>query len=148
MPEPMSDAQATRDLIADLRHRVELHCGSNHHETVVMLAEIDRLRARKMPSVDLTGTVHELKCEPPYFEAVASGLKTFEVRYADRNFGVGDELHLREYVPSDPLRHVQAWGGRYTGRECRAVVTYLLRDPRYVAPGSVALSISILGDAP
>ncbi|WP_444812245.1 DUF3850 domain-containing protein, partial [Streptococcus canis] len=34
-----------------------------------------------------------------YFEAIMDGTKTFECRYNDRDFKVGDELLLREYDP-------------------------------------------------
>ena len=42
---------------------------------------------------------HDLKCHPDYFEALRDGTKTFECRYNDRDFEVGDELLLREYDP-------------------------------------------------
>lgn len=44
-------------------------------------------------------TVHELKTVPPYFDAVASGAKPFEVRRDDRGFMPGDLLVLREWLP-------------------------------------------------
>ncbi|VEF93151.1 Domain of Uncharacterised Function with PDB structure [Streptococcus pseudoporcinus] len=44
-------------------------------------------------------TQHMLKCYPEYFEAIMDGTKTFEYRYNDRDFKVGDELLLREYDP-------------------------------------------------
>ena len=34
--------------------------------------------------------IHQLKIESKYFEDIASGKKTFEVRNNDRNFIVGD----------------------------------------------------------
>ena len=60
---------------------------------------------------------HDLKCWPPYFEAVRSGEKPFEVRKADRDYRVGDVLLLREWRPD--------WKD-YTGRLCRRRVTYKL----------------------
>lgn len=60
---------------------------------------------------------HELKCWPPYFAAILSGEKRFEVRRDDRGFRAGDTLHLREYVAAD---------GSYTGRTVDVEVTYLL----------------------
>jgi hypothetical protein len=38
---------------------------------------------------------HELKTDPKVFDAVADGKKTFEIRFNDRGFEVGDELCLR-----------------------------------------------------
>lgn len=34
--------------------------------------------------------IHQLKCDSKFFEDVASGKKTFEVRKNDRDFFVGD----------------------------------------------------------
>ena len=40
---------------------------------------------------------HELKCEKRFFDGLADGSKTFEVRREDRwKFAVGDVLRLRE----------------------------------------------------
>lgn len=61
--------------------------------------------------------VHELKCWPPFFGKVQSGAKPFEVRRNDRDFQVGDVLHLREWAPVE-----------YTGRECYRLVTFLAKD--------------------
>lgn len=45
---------------------------------------------------------HRLKTWPQYFDAVADGRKTFEIRERrDRDFQVGDVLQLDEYVPTD-----------------------------------------------
>jgi len=38
---------------------------------------------------------HELKCWPTYFDAVARGEKTFEVRKNDRFFQQGDTVVLK-----------------------------------------------------
>lgn len=84
-------------------------------------------------------TVHELKCWPPFFAEIREGNKTFEVRQDDRNFRVGDLLHLREYRP-----HTQT----YTGRECWVDVTYLLAgDWPGLAAGYVIMSIVRRRDA-
>jgi len=40
---------------------------------------------------------HYLKTVQPYFDAVASGIKPFELRKFDRNFFEGDLLVLMEY---------------------------------------------------
>lgn len=81
-------------------------------------------------------TVHELKTIPPYFEDVAAGRKTFEVRHTyDRTFAVGDVLHLREWTPPDDPEQ----DGRYTGREVKAKVTYLLRGPGFGIPEDLAV---------
>jgi len=42
---------------------------------------------------------HELKTHPEPFEALKSGVKRFEIRKDDRNYAVGDYLHLRKWEP-------------------------------------------------
>lgn len=76
---------------------------------------------------------HKLKIHPEYFEALKDGSKTFEIRREDdRYFDAGDFLDLREYDPNEKT---------YTGRWFIALVTYLLRDPKYVKEGYVIMSI-------
>lgn len=77
-------------------------------------------------------TQHMLKCYPKYFEAVKDGTKTFECRYNDRNFKVGDELLLREY---DPKRG-------YTDRCIVRKVTYVLSNFIGLKDGYVILGVT------
>lgn len=61
--------------------------------------------------------VHDLKCWPQFFEAIAAGRKRHDLRRTcDRDFRVRDRLRLREFDPQ-----VQ----RYTGRERIVEVTYI-----------------------
>lgn len=75
--------------------------------------------------------IHELKTDVEYFQAVYDGDKNFEVRPDDRDLKVGDVLHLREFDPEKQI---------YTGRDCRAGVTYILREYPGVKPGLCILS--------
>jgi hypothetical protein len=61
---------------------------------------------------------HELKVWPEYFEKLVSGEKNFELRTNDRDFKVGDTLHLQEYVYAD---------AEYTGREVERTVDYIVQ---------------------
>jgi len=45
-------------------------------------------------------TVHDLKIYPEYWEDIATGKKTFEVRKNDRDYQVGDLLLLRKFDPA------------------------------------------------
>lgn len=60
--------------------------------------------------------VHDLKCWVGFFQDVLDERKPFEVREDDRNYKVGDVLHLREWSPDDKV---------YTGRDCRRTVSYI-----------------------
>jgi hypothetical protein len=64
--------------------------------------------------------VHTLKCEPPFFSAIRTGEKTFEIRKNDRCFEVGDHLVLTEVVPSDINP-----GWRYSGRSLMKTILYM-----------------------
>lgn len=59
---------------------------------------------------------HELKLEIGYFGSVLAGFKTFEIRFNDRNYQVGDTLVLKEWD----------WAlDTFTGREIEKKVTYI-----------------------
>jgi hypothetical protein len=67
-------------------------------------------------------SVHELKCWSIYFGAIGDGRKTFEVRKADRDFRVGDMLHLHEH---DPDRKKQS------GRHLFCFISYRMDGPTF-----------------
>lgn len=62
--------------------------------------------------------IHELKTWPQYFQRVFTGHKNFELRKDDRNYEIGDTLHLKEFNPLS---------NEYTGRELSMKVKYVLR---------------------
>jgi len=64
---------------------------------------------------------HALKTIQPYYAEVISGLKTFEVRKADRPFKVGDTLLLQEYLSE----------GGYTGLEEKFEIIYILSGGQF-----------------
>lgn len=72
---------------------------------------------------------HFLKTVQPYFNDQESGAKPFEVRRNDRDFAVGDILHLQEFALPET----------YTGRELLREVTYVLEDASYCKEGFVVL---------
>jgi len=45
-------------------------------------------------------TVHDLKIYPEFWEDIATGKKTFEVRKNDRDYHVGDILLMRKFDPA------------------------------------------------
>lgn len=61
--------------------------------------------------------IHELKIWPEYFAPVQTGNKNFEVRENDRDFKVGDTVHLLEW---DQVTE------KYTGYYAIRVITYIL----------------------
>ena len=59
---------------------------------------------------------HYVKILPEYYIAVEKGIKTFEIRFNDRNYKVGDILHLQE-------------------------ICYMIDSPNYCKEGFVVLGI-------
>lgn len=82
-------------------------------------------------------TEHDLKTLPEYWYAVASGVKTFEIREArDRDFNVGDTLLLR----------LTETDGSPTQNVIRRRVTYIFQGGKYgLAEGYVIMG---LGEVP
>lgn len=78
--------------------------------------------------------VHELKTYPQYFRKTLYGKKSFEIRLNDRDFKVDDVILLREWD-----------GTKFTGREIRGVITYILSD-KFIGleKGYVAISLGSL----
>lgn len=66
--------------------------------------------------------IHELKILPNHFKAVVDMTRPFEVRYEiDRVFRIGDELLLKEWIPSGYYE-----GGEkecYSGQICHRTIT-------------------------
>lgn len=88
--------------------------------------------------MDLLIREHELKCWPPYFGAIASGQKTFEIREKRKfAFEIGDVLWLREW---NPLTN------SYTGNEQRVEVTYLIDGAKdgFLPADLVVMGIKLL----
>ncbi len=72
--------------------------------------------------------MHFLKIRPRYFEAIKKGLKTFEVRYNDRDYSVGDLLCLR------------VWSGKeFTDESVTVEVIYVLYEFEGLMPNYVVL---------
>lgn len=67
---------------------------------------------------------HELKTDPAVFAAVAAGTKTHEIRFNDRDFQIGDVLHLRETVATGEAMRAGA-PLEYTGRQAMREVSHI-----------------------
>ena len=95
------------------------------------MAHIDESLEREADTAARGPVVHELKCWPEFFVAIAAGEKRHDLRRCyDRDFSVGDRLQLREF---DPVSHC------YTGREQYVAVTYITSASRRCALSDEAL---------
>lgn len=77
--------------------------------------------------------VHNLKCWPTHFRAIAGGMKRFELRRNDRDFKVDDVLVLQEYEPYPR--------DRATGHSLRCRVSYILAGAVGLMAGYVIMGI-------
>lgn len=80
-------------------------------------------------------TEHDLKIWREPFGAVWGGVKMHEIRKNDRDFRVGDVLHLREW---------DHHASKYTGQSVFARVTYTTEGPAWDLPaGLMVMSIVV-----
>ena len=95
--------------------------------------------------------IHELKCHPEFFAALASGVKTFEIRKNDRGFKVGDLIALNEFRPDEEPYDLpggekpfsrKAANGSYSGNHLLFEIKYILDNTQLLPTGYVALSLS------
>lgn len=85
-------------------------------------------------------TSHRLKISPKFFDAVANGVKTFEVRKADRDYKIGDTINLGEWIQ-------ETWEKGSFNRNCKLVITYILTHdqfPEGVPEGYVILAVKVI----
>lgn len=76
--------------------------------------------------------VHDLKCSAGYYESVANGTKTAELRLNDRDFAPHDIIRLHELEYD-----------RLTGRTLERRITHIVWDNNgpWLAPGYCMLSL-------
>lgn len=80
---------------------------------------------------------HQLKSWPEFFEPIAMGVKTFDLRKDDRGYSVGDDVQFEEINPRLDER---------TGKVATRRITYILRDFAGLMPGYCILGITNSGD--
>lgn len=104
-------------------------------ETKAKLKErADAEKMEHLPSETVTGKkVHSIRLAKTYFNDVASGKKSFELRKNDREYKVGDMLEMLEFAD-----------GKNTGRIIQAEVVYMLEEYTGLEEGYCILGISVL----
>lgn len=103
-------------------------------ETKTKLKEqADNEKMNHLPSETAAGQkVHSIRLAKTYFNDVASGKKSFELRKNDRGYKVGDMLEMLEFAD-----------GRNTGRIIQAEVAYMLEGYTGLEEGYCILGISV-----
>lgn len=89
-------------------------------------------------------TTHLLKLKQPYFDAVATGEKTFELRSMERDYKVGDILSFSEIEDTYSPDHGGCAIEKTTGRQCMVKVNYIVCGRFGLQPGYCCMGISLL----
>lgn len=79
--------------------------------------------------------VHQIRLAKSYFDDVANGIKTFELRKNDRGYKKGDILEMMEFAD-----------GKNTGRTVRVLVTYILEDYAGIEDGYCIMATTLLNE--
>lgn len=107
-------------------------------ETARKLREqADEERMNNLPSETQENgqKVHHIKLGASFFDEVASGEKTFELRRNDRDYKKGDILEMMEFKD-----------GKNTGRIVRVLVTYILTEFAGLEEGYCIMATSLLNE--
>lgn len=99
-------------------------------DTTPIAFDTDRVRAVEFMENGRVKKAVEKKILPEYFRSVVNGTKKFEIREDEDGLQICDVIILREWD-----------GEKYTGREIKKDIDYVLRDvPEYgLMPGYVIL---------
>lgn len=85
---------------------------------------------------------HTLKTLERYWDAVADGRKTFEVRKNDRAFQTGDILVLEKWDNDGRYYHTEP-GDAFEPMKLRKRITYLLQGGQFgIEPGYCVLGLA------
>lgn len=80
--------------------------------------------------------VHQIRLAKSYFDDVANGIKTFELRKNDREYKKGDILEMMEFAD-----------GKNTGRMVRVLVTYILEDYTGIEDGYCIMATKLMKES-
>jgi len=86
--------------------------------------------------------IHELKIEPRYLERIKRGEKTAELRINDRDYQVGDTLHLYAFTNQGYYLLADNTASRYRPPEPQFIceITHVLQGVPGLKKGNVILS--------
>lgn len=82
------------------------------------------------PETEETGIEHTLRIRSEFYQAVARGTRTFELRRDDKDYQAGDRIVLMEFEDD-----------RFTGNKMKKTITYKLADCEGLEPGYCILAI-------
>lgn len=97
------------------------------------IQEAEKAAGEAQREAEKAEKVHYIRLAATYFDDVAAGVKTFELRKNDRGYKTGDVLEMAEFKD-----------GRNTGRMIRSEVTYMLEGYTGLTDGYCILGIKVL----
>ena len=87
-------------------------------------------------------TEHILRMQGPYWDAVAKGIKNFDIRRDDRGFQRGDILILHRLEPNGYHLTMDGFGWESKPKEIRKRITYILTGGQLgIEPGYVIMAL-------
>ena len=126
----IAPAQKSSDMTEEQKYNAEQ--AKIDRQTKKKLQEMeDAEKMSHLPSDD-GPKIHSIKLAAMYYDDVASGKKTFELRKNDRGYREGHRLELLEFAE-----------GRHTGRVISADITYMLEDYTGLEDGYCILGIRV-----
>lgn len=99
------------------------------------MAQEEKMQNLPSDSKETGQKVHQIRLAKSYFDDVANGIKTFELRKNDRGYKKGDILEMMEFSE-----------GKNTGRMVRVLVTYILEDYTGIEDGYCIMATSLLNE--
>lgn len=94
--------------------------------------KLQELEENKTPEVESMVKIHQIRIAATFYDEVATGKKTFELRKNDREYKVGDKLEMMEIKEA-----------RFTGRIIKADITYMLEEYKGLEEGYCILGIEV-----
>lgn len=96
-------------------------------------AQEEKMQNLPSDSQETGQKVHQIRLAKTYFDDVANGIKTFELRKNDRGYKKGDILEMMEFAD-----------GKNTGRMVKVLVTYILEDYTGIEDGYCIMATTLL----
>ena len=130
--------QTERDTYKTDEQRYSEEQDAIDRETKKKLREMEQEeKMQNLPSdTQETGQkVHQIRLAKSYFDDVANGIKTFELRKNDRGYKKGDILEMMEFAD-----------GKNTGRMVKVLVTYILEDYTGIEDGYCIMATKLMKD--
>ena len=131
-PEPENTTEQPQPRVVDAETG-EVYENMHEAEKAIETAQDEPREAKQEQEEQKKERVHYIRLATQYFDEVAAGIKTFELRKNDRDYKTGDILEMNEFKE-----------GRNTGRAIRCRIVYMLEDYTGLTDGYCILGTKVL----